>query len=95
MTHDTRTADEIERDIQRERAQMSDSINNLQEKFSVDSIVNDLGNMFRAQGEDLSRTFSQTVGRNPAAVALVGVGLAWLIIGQNHGEDDHWRDRAR
>jgi hypothetical protein len=97
MTHDTRTADEIERDIQRERAQMSDSINNLQEKFSVDSIVNDLGNMFRTQGEDLSRTFSQTVGRNPAAVALVGVGLAWLIIGRNHSEDvdDDWRDRGR
>ena len=35
------TADEIEQDIQRERSQMSETINNLQKKFSVEAIVND------------------------------------------------------
>lgn len=82
MTNDNRTADDIERDINDERAQMSDTINDLQKKFSVDAIVNDVGNMFRGQGGDLGRSISQTVGRNPAAVVLVGVGLAWLFLGQ-------------
>lgn len=81
MTNDTRTADEIERDIEEERARMSGTINELQKKFSVEAIVSDLGAMFRGQGE-VARSISQTIGRNPAAVALVGVGLAWLFLGQ-------------
>ena len=83
MSSDTRTPDDIERDIADQRAQMSGTIEDLQKKFSVDAIVNDVGAMFRDQGGDLGRKISQTVGRNPAAVALVGVGLAWLFIGQD------------
>lgn len=81
MTNDTRHSDQIERDIAVERSQMSDTINDLQKKFSVDGIVGDLGDMFRNQGGDLGRAVTQTVGRNPMAVALVGVGLAWLFVG--------------
>lgn len=81
MTNDTRTPDEIERDIVDERAQMSSTFNELQKKFSVDTIVNDIGDMVRDQGGELGRMVSQTVGRNPAAVAVVGVGLAWLFLG--------------
>ncbi|TGD65651.1 DUF3618 domain-containing protein [Tabrizicola sp. WMC-M-20] len=103
MTSDTRSSDDIERDIREERARMSDSINNLQQKFSVDAIVNDIGSMFRMQGGDIGRVVTQTVGRNPAAVALVGVGLAWLFLGQNRStdrNDEQWgnasaHDRAR
>ena len=99
MTNDTRTSDDIERDIQDERARMSDSINNLQKKFSVESIVGDVGEMLRTQGGDLGRVVSQTVGRNPAAVALVGVGLAWLFLGQDRSRsaaasDDPYGDGA-
>ena len=83
MSSDTRTPDDIERAIADQRAQMTGTIGDLQKKFSVDAIVNDIGTMFRDQGSDLGRSISQTVGRNPAAVALVGVGLAWLFIGQD------------
>lgn len=98
MTNDTRHSDQIERDIAAERSQMSDTINDLQKKFSVDGIVGDIGDMFRNQGGDLGRAVTQTVGRNPMAVALVGVGLAWLFIGQDRNRsarsgDEPW-DRA-
>lgn len=85
MTIEHRSADEIERDIERERAEMSGTLNALQDKFSVNAIVSDLGSIFRGQGGQLGRSISQTVGRNPTAVALVGVGLAWLVIGQSRG----------
>lgn len=85
MTNETRTADDIERDIAEDRAEMSGTINDLQRKFSVEGIVSDLGAMFRDQGGDLGRSITATVGRNPAAVALVGVGLAWLVLGQGRG----------
>ncbi len=83
MKNDNRSSDEIEREIVHERAQMSDTIDDLQKKFSVEAIVSDVRDMFRGQGADLGRAISQTVGRNPAAVVLVGVGLAWLFLGQN------------
>ena len=41
MTNDTRTADDIERDIEAERTRMSGTINELQRKFSVEGIVSE------------------------------------------------------
>lgn len=89
MTNDARTADEIESDIAEERAQLSGSINDLQTKFSVETIGRDLGDMFRDQGGEIGRAISRTVGRNPTAVALIGVGLAWLWLGQGRKDHDH------
>jgi len=98
MPSDTRSANDIERDIANERAQLSDTFNDLQRKFSVDSIVNDVGTMFRDQGGDIGRSVKDTVARNPAAVALVGVGLAWLVLGKDRthstdGANLHSNDR--
>ncbi|MBR2655348.1 MAG: DUF3618 domain-containing protein [Loktanella sp.] len=84
MTNNTRTADQIERDITKERAALSATIHNLQDKFSVKTIINDIGDMFRDQGGDLGRTVSDVVSRNPAAVVLTTVGLAWLFLGQGN-----------
>lgn len=86
MKNDTRTTEDIERASMKERAQMSDTINDLQKKFSVETIVNDVGSMLRTQGGDLGRMVSHTVGRNPAAMAVIGAGVAWLILGQGRKE---------
>jgi hypothetical protein len=93
MTNDARTSDDIERDIADDRAQISDMLDDLQKKFSVDAIVNDVENMFRGQVGDLGRTVSDTVGRNPAAVVLVGVGLAWLFLGRDRKRSARPTDR--
>lgn len=81
MTNETRTADDIERDIENERSQMTGTINELQKKFSVESIVDDVRHMFQGQSGDIGRAITQTIGRNPGAVVLTGIGLAWLLIG--------------
>ncbi len=83
MTHNFRTADDIERDIENERAQLSDRFNDLHQKFSVDAITDDLGHMARELGDDLGHMLRRTVGRNPAAMVVVGAGLAWLALGTN------------
>ncbi|WP_165375197.1 DUF3618 domain-containing protein [Roseovarius nitratireducens] len=83
MTNDARTSDDIEREIADDRAQISDTFDDLRQKFSVDAIMNDVGTMFREQGGELGRKVSDTMGRNPTAVVLVGVGLAWLLLGQD------------
>ena len=88
MTTDTRTPEDIERDIEHERARMAGTINNLQQKFSVDGIVRDVGRMFQDQGGEMGQTIRRTLGRNPAALAVVGVGLAWLLMGKSSNGAD-------
>ncbi|MBQ2260035.1 MAG: DUF3618 domain-containing protein [Loktanella sp.] len=103
MTSNTRTADQIERDISKERSALSDTLHDLQDKFSVKTIVNDIGDMVRDQGGDLGRAVSDTVARNPAAVVLTTVGLAWLFLGQGNkprrartpASDYDWSDQGR
>lgn len=85
MTTEHRTSDEIEHEIERDRAELSGTLDALQDKFSVTAIASDLGALFRGQGGQVGRSISQTIGRNPAALAMVGAGVAWLVIGQSRG----------
>jgi ElaB/YqjD/DUF883 family membrane-anchored ribosome-binding protein len=82
MTSDSRSPDEIERDIEVERSRLARSINQLQEKFSMDSLIRDVGEGLRKQTGDISRSIGRTVGRNPAAAIMAGAGLAWLFLGK-------------
>ncbi|SFE84668.1 Protein of unknown function [Sulfitobacter brevis] len=81
MTNDTRTPEEIEREIERERAGLTSTLSDLQDKFSVDGVVREFSNQFREHGGDIGRSVSEAVKRNPVALALTGVGLAWLMLG--------------
>lgn len=95
-THDTRerdarTPDEIERDIVRERAELSGTLDSLQDRFSVDGIVREVSDQLRLHGGDIGRTVSTAVKDNPMAVALTGVGLAWMIFGPRQPLDRGYR----
>lgn len=94
MTNDARSPEEIERDIERERAGLTDTLDDLQNKFSVEEISRQVTDQFREHGGDIGRSVSDAVKRNPVALALTGVGLAWLMLGdRSGGRDRHDRDR--
>ncbi|MBV7411087.1 DUF3618 domain-containing protein [Maritimibacter sp. DP1N21-5] len=80
MTNDTRSPEDIERDIERERAGLTNTLDDLQDRFSVESIARQVTDSFREHGGDLGRSVSDAVKRNPVALALTGVGLAWLMM---------------
>ncbi|MDP3262893.1 MAG: DUF3618 domain-containing protein [Tabrizicola sp.] len=82
MTSDSRTPEDIERDIEREREAMRANINTLQRKFSMDGIMNDVSDMLRGRSSEIGRVAKETLGRNPAAVAMIGAGVAWLMLGK-------------
>lgn len=88
---DTRTPEEIERDIARERNELASTLNSLQEKFSVETLVRQVSDQLREHGGDIGRSVSQAVKRNPLALALTGIGLAWLMMGDQNGGRDHDR----
>ena len=98
MKNDSRSPEEIEREIERERAGLTDALDDLQNKFSVESIARQVSDQFREHGGDIGRSVSEAVKRNPVALALTGVGLAWLIMGDKSGgrdRNDHNRNYGR
>lgn len=94
MTTDTRSPKEIERDIERERAGLTNTLDDLQDRFSIEHVARQFSDQFRAHGGDIGRSVSEAVKRNPVALALTGVGLAWLMMGDKSGGRDRYdRDR--
>ena len=94
MTNDTRSPEEIEREIERQRAGLTNTLDDLQDKFSVETIARQFSDQFREHGGDIGRSVSDAVKRNPIGLALTGVGLAWLMMGDKTGSGDRY-ERSR
>src|SRR3546814_20183548 len=69
--------------------------------MSVGQIVYEVSRYVKdGQGADIARNFGRQVRDNPLALALVGAGMAWLMVGQGaradgrrlKGRYEDWRD---
>lgn len=81
MTTDNRTPEEIEREIEVQRSALTSNLEGLQDKFSIDTLVRQVGDQFREHGGDLGRSITEQVKANPIPLALTGIGLAWMMFG--------------
>ena len=106
MTADHRTPDEIEADIAAERARLSQDLETLQDRLTVEGLMDEVRLQVRAQIDDVTAqlrgqvgavsrdvaatlrdqigaagdTVSRAANRNPWPFAVVGVGVAWMIV---------------
>lgn len=87
MTSDSRSPEEIERDIKHKRAGLTDTLDELQDRFSPEHMAREVADRFSKHGGDIGRSFSRAIKQNPLALTLTGVGLAWLMMSD--------RDEAR
>lgn len=97
MTSDDRSPEAIERNIERERADLADTLESLQNKFSVESIARQVSEQFQKHGGDMGQSVVEAVKRNPIGLALTGIGLAWLMFGgkdasRSNNDYDRYRD---
>jgi hypothetical protein len=93
---------EIEREVESQRAQVEHTLDELKRKMSFGQIVDEVGGYIGAED---TRTALRKAGRqvrdNPIAFGLVGIGLAWLMLGgggrsrDDMDWDDGWDDRGR
>lgn len=87
MGIDDRTADQIQRDIERERADLSRTLNSLSDTLSFDSISSTLTRQVRGMGtevmDDLAGTMIERARQKPVAAGLVLAGLAWMALGSS------------
>ena len=81
MANENADTDQIEQDLARTRARMDERLDALQDKMSPAQLVNDA---FSHIGGNDGGAFTENLiiraKANPLAVALVGVGFAWLMM---------------
>ncbi len=101
MTNDDRSTAEIERDIERERAELQDTLQEIRDRYSVEAIARQVGRQLQEHGGDIGRSVMEKVKANPIPLALTGIGLVWLMAGgtrSNQGYERYadygYRDRT-
>jgi len=94
MTADTRSPAEIESDIERERHRLSDTLDEVQNRFSVEYVARQFTDQFSEHGNEIGRSVSDSVKKNPIALAVTGIGLAWLIFGNGRAQPELGRNDA-
>jgi len=75
-----RSPEEIEREIEMERSDLNTTMRHLQERLSPDGLMRDVMETVGGHGSDLAGSAARVVQRHPAAIALTGLGLAWLAV---------------
>ncbi|UAK25633.1 DUF3618 domain-containing protein [Sphingomonas nostoxanthinifaciens] len=77
---DISETDRIERDLAATRARMDSRLDELQEHLTPKQMLNDAFAYFRGgEGADFTKDLVTRARANPLPVALVGVGIAWLM----------------
>jgi len=80
MTHhaDTRS---IEDGIAASRTRLAATLEELWDRVSVDSVAHDALGLIRSNAADYTGALDRAVRANPLALAVTGIGLAWLVFG--------------
>ncbi len=78
MTTSSTDPREIEAELERDRAELASTLDELSDRVSVDSLARDALNSVKSYAGSYTSTLDGAVRTNPVAVAMVGAGLAWL-----------------
>lgn len=76
-----RSSAEIEREIEAERRELAGTVNELRDRISLESALHQVAGVVRDNGGDAARALGRQVRDNPVALALTGIGIAWLMMG--------------
>jgi len=78
------TTRQLEKQVDRTRGSIEETLAELRERLSPPSLVEEaLGYAKENGGADFVRNLGRQVADNPLPVALMGAGLAWLMVAQN------------
>ena len=75
-------AAELEREAEAARARLSDTADQIRARMSPGQLMDEVLNQFRGgDGSEMLANLRGQARDNPMALALVGSGLAWLMMG--------------
>lgn len=84
-----KSAAELEREVEAQRAEVEDNLDRLQESLSPGQMMDKLFDYAKnGNGAEFTRNLGRSMRDNPIPLALMGVGMAWLMVG---GQSDRSR----
>lgn len=83
MSDDTRTIEEIEADLERDRAALNDNFSALQQRLSLKGVAQEALGLFGGAGP--GKASAAALSGAPLAALAVGAGLGWLASGKGKG----------
>lgn len=101
--------DRIEKDLERNRSGLASALDELTSRASVDYVAREALGLFKVNTQEATRSLDRAIRGNPVAFALMGAGVAWMVLGgksdSSQGAEDpnlEWhshlgdlRDKAR
>lgn len=81
MAEQRRSSREIEREVEHQRAELRDTVEELFNRFTFDEAWIRLGAYMRDNRRDFGHSLERVVKEKPLAVALTAVGVGWLLFG--------------
>lgn len=87
----TKSAAEIEREVQASRARVEQTLDQIQDRMSPGQLIDQAVTYFRdGGGGAFTRNLGESVTQNPLPVALVAIGVGWMMLGGQQSRDgDH------
>jgi ElaB/YqjD/DUF883 family membrane-anchored ribosome-binding protein len=91
----SKSAAEIEGEVQQSRAEIEHTLDAIQERLSPGQMVDQALGYFRGgRGVDFARNLGDSIAANPIPVALVGLGVAWMMFSSQRSTRDDDRRGA-
>ena len=79
--------DRIEADLERNRSGLASALDELTNRASVDYVAREALDWFKVNTAEATRSLDRAMRTNPMAFALVGAGVAWMVLG-GRGKDE-------
>lgn len=80
----TRSSEDIEREVVAARDDLDRTVEALKDKMSPGQLIDELSRTFKGGGAgELMGNLGVQVRENPMALAMIGAGMAWLMMGKN------------
>jgi ElaB/YqjD/DUF883 family membrane-anchored ribosome-binding protein len=85
--------EQLEQEINRQRLEIDQTIQALEEKFSSRQILNQAAGYFNEHGREFAANLSDMIKANPVPTLLTCAGLTWLMMGPRHSTPPVLTDR--
>ncbi|MEJ1224417.1 Protein of unknown function [Pseudomonas sp. NFACC09-4] len=83
-TESEKSPQAIEREIDEQRAHISQIVDALGSKFTPGQMLDQALTLVKGNGSEFFGNLGTTVRNNPVPTVLTTLGLCWLMLGQNH-----------
>ncbi len=83
------SAEELQHDLDRTRADLNETLRAIEQRFSPGQMLDQALDYMKGGPKEYAHNLSEQVKDNPLPVALIGVGIAWLMMGPPRGKGEH------